>query len=159
MAIPKFTKGPRKAKNRVNQLIDWANRTKGSLGLGGLNNTNTAGGVVQTVSINQIRPQISKTYRQTGIGVNRRARTTAAAGAATTIVCNLYDQNGVEQLTGDESGITVYCFVSDGSANLNAAVPRLRDNEDVIVTLLPFSPSENRWYMVFAGFQPSEDCS
>lgn len=58
----------------------------------------------------------------------RRARTTAAAGAATTIVCNLISNEGTELTSGLGSGITVNCNIS-GSGNLNAAMPYLNDDD------------------------------
>ncbi len=75
----------------------------------------------------------------------RRAITTAAAGAATTITANLYDEDGAEQTTGDESGLTIYCSVI-GGGNLNAAIPRLEDNDDIWVAKLPYSSEADRWY-------------
>ena len=75
----------------------------------------------------------------------RRAITTAAAGASATITANLYDSSGVEQTTGDEAGITVYCTVT-GSANLNAAIPLLANDTDIFVTQLPYDSTTNRWY-------------
>jgi len=87
----------------------------------------------------------------------RKAITTSAAGASTTITANLYNDNGVEVTTGDGAGITVYCFVV-GGGNLNAAVPRLEDNDDIYVALMSFPDAVSRWYCVSPVFQASQDC-
>ncbi len=86
----------------------------------------------------------------------RRARTTAAAGAAATIVCSLYDSNGVEQTSGDEFEVTVYCTVT-GSANLNEAIPALENDMDIFVTLQPYNTTTWRWYCVQI-FQSMDNC-
>ena len=81
----------------------------------------------------------------------RMARTTAAAGATQTIVCNLAGQDGVEITSGLGSGITVGCKVS-GDGNLNAAIPRLADDDDIFVVNL-----NGEWWCTTV-FQTSEDC-
>lgn len=87
----------------------------------------------------------------------RRAITTAAAGSGNTITANLYDSSGIEQTEGDESNITVYCTILGGSA-LNSALPYLQDNTDIFVTKLPFSETEQRWYLIGAPFQNWDIC-
>jgi len=62
----------------------------------------------------------------------RRAITTQAAPADTKITANLYDNTGTEVTSGLGSGVDVYCSVI-GGGNLNAAVPRLEDNDDIFV--------------------------
>lgn len=62
----------------------------------------------------------------------RRARTTAAAGAAATIICNLLDSNDVEITSGDEFNVTVYCDICGGNS-LNAASPLLADDDYIDV--------------------------
>ena len=81
----------------------------------------------------------------------RRARTTAAAGAATTIACNLIDNEGSEIAAGLGSGITVNCNIS-GGGNLNSCIRRL-DNDDY----LNVEWVAGKWY-ASEGFQTSEDC-
>uniref|UniRef100_A0A6H1ZN82 Uncharacterized protein n=1 Tax=viral metagenome TaxID=1070528 RepID=A0A6H1ZN82_9ZZZZ len=81
----------------------------------------------------------------------RRAITTAAAGAGATITANLYNSAGVEQTTGDESGITVYCSICGGTA-LNAALPLLEDNDDIFIISLPYSAEADRWYCISLFF-------
>ena len=71
------------------------------------------------------------TVRRVGIpvmgGFMRLAQTTAAAGAATTITCNLIGYDGNEITSGLGSGITVNCRIV-GGGNLNNATPRLTDD-------------------------------
>jgi len=87
-----------------------------------------------------------------GGGQVRLARTRAAAGAAQTIACNLVNNSGSE-LTGAELGsnITVYCRVC-GGGNLNAAIPRLADEDYIFVTNI-----NGAWWCTTV-FQTSEDC-
>ena len=67
----------------------------------------------------------------------RRARTTEAAGADRKIKANLYGiTDGLEQETGIESDVDVWCTIT-GGANLNAAIPLLEDNMDIFVIWLP----------------------
>ena len=112
----------------LNELLRWYNQNRGILG-------------------NLFR----RNPRHIGSGTQvRRAITTAAAGAAQTIVCNLYDSSGIEQTTGDEAGITVYCIVT-GSANLNEAIPALADDTDIFIVQLPYDNAgtvEQRWYCI-----------
>jgi hypothetical protein len=103
----------------------------------------------------QVRNKINSPVIRYGIG--RRARTKAAAGSGSTIVCNLYDLNGVEQTTGDESGITVYCDIIN-TTDLNLAVPRLPNNFDITIELHPHNATEDRWRCTTAIFQKSKDC-
>lgn len=88
-----------------------------------------------------------------------RAITTEAAPAAANITCNLYDDTGTEITSGTGSAIEVYCSIIGGTA-LNAAVPRLEDNDDLFVVSLPYNngtATENRWYCT-SLFQASQDC-
>lgn len=90
----------------------------------------------------------------------RRAITTAAAGAGNTITVNLYDSNGIEQTSGDESNITVYCTIVGGSA-LNTAIPRLENDTPIEVIQHPYWNEgivEQRWYCAGLPFQASEVC-
>ena len=85
-------------------------------------------------------------------GTIRRARTRAAAGAGATIACNLFEVNGTTEITsGDESNITVNCEICGGSA-LNAAVPRLANNDEIAVY-----KQGGSWYCTTV-FQTSQDC-
>jgi hypothetical protein len=92
-----------------------------------------------------------------GINGVRRAITSEAAGAATTITANLYDSEGNEITAGDGFGITVYCSVI-GGGNLNAAIPRLENNDDIYVCQLSFDDENTYWYCVSPVFQASQDC-
>jgi len=93
----------------------------------------------------------------TQYGIVRRAKTSEASGANNTIACNLYDQDGVEQVAGDESNITVYTTVNDGGGNNEDAAPVFRDDEDIFITLLPFNATTDRWYHL-QGLSPFELC-
>jgi hypothetical protein len=86
----------------------------------------------------------------------RRAKLTASAGAGNTITANLY-KNGVEQTTGEEAGVTVYCDVADGESDLNICIPRLTSGKEIKVVKLAFDNSgtvEQRWYCTNTIFQP-----
>lgn len=76
----------------------------------------------------------------------RRARTTAAAGAATTIVCNLIDNEGNEIAAGLGSGITVNCNIS-GGGNLEDCIRSLADDDYLNVEW-----QAGKWYAT-EGFQ------
>lgn len=85
----------------------------------------------------------------------RRVISTEAATNNNHITCNLYNSNGVEQTSGDESGIEVYCSICGGSA-LDEAIPRLQDNKDLFVVKLPYDNAgtpEDRWYCISTIFQ------
>ncbi len=102
----------------------------------------------------QVRNDINTQVR---LGITRRAITTEAATANNHITCNLYNIKSVEVTTGDEADIEVYCSIIRGTA-LNAALPRLENNDDLFVTLLPFSSTESRWFCL-SLFTGSEVCS
>jgi hypothetical protein len=145
----------RKFNNLVRRI---ARLEKTANGTGRVTISQTGTGQVMDVSMNRTRPKLAK--RRSQLGIIRRAKTTQAAPALETITANLYDYRGVEQTTGPESGVTVYCTVVDGGADLNASLPRYRDDEDIFITLLPFDnlgTPELRWFAPFP-FQPSEDC-
>jgi hypothetical protein len=74
----------------------------------------------------------------------RRARTTAAAGAATTIVCNLIDNEGNEIAAGLGSGITVNCEVSP-SGNINDALPCFANDDYLFAEWIA-----GKWYYAAA---------
>jgi hypothetical protein len=86
----------------------------------------------------------------------RRAITTAAAGAGATIKANLYNNAGVEQTSGAEFNVDVYCTIIGGTA-LNAAAPRLENDDDIFIVSLPFSATAKRWYCV-SLFSGTRDC-
>jgi len=82
----------------------------------------------------------------------RMARTTTSAGGATSIVCNLIDNDGeTEILSGLGSGITVYCRITEG-VNLNEALPRLANDDYIFVQNI-----SGKWWCTTI-FQASEDC-
>jgi len=82
----------------------------------------------------------------------RRARTTAAAGAAATIVCNLLDSKDVEITSGNEAGVTVYCDIC-GGGNLNSAWPHLANDQDIVVF-----KHNDKWRCLW-GFQKVSVCA
>ncbi len=86
------------------------------------------------------------------LGRTRRARTRAAAGAATTIACNLINpRDGLEITSGLGSNITVNFDVA-GGGDLNSCIPRIPNDFDITVTNI-----EGVWYCTTI-FQTSEDC-
>ena len=82
----------------------------------------------------------------------RRARTTEAAPAATNLTCNIILNNDVEAGVGELGyNIEVYCSIV-GSANLNAAAPRLANDDYLFVQNI-----QGKWWCVTV-FQATEDC-
>jgi hypothetical protein len=81
----------------------------------------------------------------------RLAQTTEDAPGDDNIACNLLDMSGTEITTGLGSGIDVYCKISGGAA-LNAAIPRLSDNDQIFVTNI-----QGKWWCTQV-FQTTEDC-
>jgi len=104
----------------VNVLIDRLNT---------LSKITTGGGI--TVQTSPMGVHLHSQAIRTGSLV-RRAITTQAAPADTKITANLYDLSDTEITEGADSGIDVYCDIT-GSANLNAALPYLADNQDITV--------------------------
>jgi hypothetical protein len=81
----------------------------------------------------------------------RLAQTTEDAPGDDNIACNLLDMSGTEITSGLGSGIDVYCKIAGGSA-LNAAIPRLSDNDQI-----PVFHANGVWYCSQV-FQTTEDC-
>lgn len=77
----------------------------------------------------------------------RRAYCSGPAGAGKTIDANLDSTSGT-LLTGPA---TVNCNIS-GGANLNAAVPRLEDEDEILITKIG-----GKWYCLTV-FQASQEC-
>ena len=157
----KFTGGHASARRKLNQLRSEVDALLKSLTTGRVLTTHTAGGSVSDLSMHQTRPRIAKQRRSSGIGINRRARTTEAATANDHITCNIYDSKGIEATSGDEFNVEVYGLLVDAGTALNTSIGKLRDNEDIVATKLPYDNSgtvEYRWYCT-GLFQPYEECS
>lgn len=86
----------------------------------------------------------------------KRAVTTAAAGAGTTITADLIKSDGTQDTAGPGHNITVYCSII-GGGDLDEAIPRLELNDELYVVELPYSSTEKRYYCV-SLFQASQDC-
>ncbi|MBW8017101.1 MAG: hypothetical protein FVQ82_13025 [Planctomycetes bacterium] len=95
------------------------------------------------------------------LGQARRAKVTEDAGIGSTITANLYHATtGVEQTTGDEAGITVYCNISGGTA-LNEASRLLGNGDGIEVKLFPYDNAgtvEYRWYCPEGFDVVTEEC-
>ncbi len=84
----------------------------------------------------------------------RRAKLTASAGTGNTITANLYDSSGIEQTTGDEAGVTVYCNINKTQdepfgTHLSSCIPRLYSGQEITVVKVPCQiedQTEYRWY-------------
>jgi len=82
----------------------------------------------------------------------RMARTTEAAGASTSIKCNLIANNGETEITsGLGSGITVYCRATLNE-NYSAAMPRLASGDYLFAQNI-----SGKWWFVTV-LQASEYC-
>lgn len=152
--INKFTQGNAYTVQRLNEIVTALNSLNNFSGDACIRVTRSTNGYTFNLDHDQVNAIVIKGGKSTG--VIRRAITTEAAPAATNITCNLYDSNGTEITTGEGSAIEVYCSVI-GGGNLNAAVPRLEDNDDLFVVSLPYSSTEVRYYCV-SLFQASQDC-
>ncbi len=89
----------------------------------------------------------------------KRAITSEDAPASDTITANLYTSKGIEADSGTGFAVNVHCFISGGT-DLNSAIPRLEEDDDLIVAKLPFDSAGTlikRWYCL-SVFQASEDC-
>ncbi len=84
----------------------------------------------------------------------RRAKLTASAGTGNTITANLYDSSGIEQTSGNEAGVTVYCNINKQQpapfgTHLSSCIPRLYSGQEITVIKLPCrvdNQTEYRWY-------------
>ncbi len=84
----------------------------------------------------------------------RRAKLTTSAGTGNTITANLYDADGIEQTSGDEAGVTVYCNInkqqpSPFGTHLSSCIPRLYSGQEITVIKLPCRVDNQtvyRWY-------------
>ena len=151
--IEEFTNGPDDIKDRLNQMIREIAGLKKIVGSPYINVNRMSSGTTISLNTNKVRELFPMSNRV------RRAITTEAAGAAVTITANLYGTDGIEQETGDEAGVTVYCTVT-GGANLNEAIPALVNDADIFVVKLPYDNAgdvEYRWYCLQV-FQSMDNC-
>lgn len=96
----------------------------------------------------------TNTVRWVGTPLSNRvrlARLDGSPGAGLTINCNLFDAENAEITSGLGSGITVNFKISRGSA-MNAAFPRLVDNEDIFVENI-----HGKWWCT-QTYGTTEDC-
>ncbi len=148
MRISKIPKNKPVIGKDLEDLIDKVNAHSNMTGKGGISVTNTTRGT----SIVGMQ-SVFKKFKV------RRAITTQAASARTFISANLYNNKGVEVTEGAEFGVNVHCSIA-GDTNLNAAIPRLENNDDIFVAKMPYSSAGSivqRWWCV-SIFQASEDC-
>lgn len=153
MKVSKLSRNKPVRGKDLDSLIDAVNRSSNITGRRGVYIKNTPTGIALwgVMSAEEAKDTLTAKVR--------RAITTQAAPAATYITANLYDSSGIEITSGDESAINIHCSVI-GGVNLNAAVPRLEDNDDIFVAKIPYaSASEvvNRWYCINL-FQKSQAC-
>jgi hypothetical protein len=156
--IAPFTQGNAMTIRRLNQIVEAVNRVNNFTGDQCIKITRGRDGYTISLVMDQVNARIIKN-RGGGSGGVYRAITTEAAPAATNITCNLYDSTGTEITSGEGSGIEVYCSII-GGGNLNAAVPRLEDNDDLFVVNLPYkngTATESRYFCT-SLFQASQDC-
>lgn len=158
ITIQKFTQGNPLTVQRLNELVSALNRINNFSGDACIKVKRCEGGYSIGLDMDQVNARIIKGGNTPGTSV-LRAITTEAAPAATNITCNLYDSTGTEITSGTGSAIEVYCSVI-GGGNLNAAVPRLEDNDDLFVVKLPYkngTATESRYFCTTL-FQASQDC-
>ena len=153
--IDEFTTGPDNVKDRLNQIIDEIENLRKITGSDYINVNSVFGGKTVSLNTNKLRELFP-----TSTGGVRRAITTAAAGAAATIVCNLYDSNGVEVTAGDEFEVTVYCEITGTDTTLDEAIPALEDDMDIWIQQSNYDNEgtpELRWYCIQI-FQKMDIC-
>jgi hypothetical protein len=88
------------------------------------------------------------------VNLVRRAKLTSGAGTGNTITANLYDSSGIEQTSGNEAGVTVYCNInkqqpSPFGTHLSSCIPRLYSGQEITVIKLPCRVEDEtvyRWY-------------
>jgi len=123
-----------------------------------VSNLSGRGGIVATKGLSGITLYAHQKPSSTGFGIIRRAKLTQSAGADDTVTANLYDDNGAEVAEGEGYNITCYGIIMGDTTQLNSAVARLESGKDVLVTELPYSDEDTRWYIVGSPFQKSHDC-
>jgi len=158
MPIKRFTKGPAETVAALNQIVELVNQLEKISGDEFINIGKSGGSTALRFNLNKLKERLG-VFSGSGSGEIRRAKLTASAGATATITANLYNSAGVEQTTGDEAGVTVYCDIHGGTV-LNAAIPRLATGEIIKVAKLPFLNGtilEQRWTCL-TEFQASIDC-
>ena len=136
------------------------NQTKGDAYI---NVKNINGGTVIGLNIEAVRRRIPKRSISFGstLGIIRKAKCTADAGAGLTITADLFDYNtGELQTTGNEVGVIINCRISGGS-NLNEATPRIEEDDVIFVSKNNSwngTETEALWDCVTV-FQGTEDCT
>lgn len=157
--IREFMSGPINAIHKINEVIRAVNSLNNVYGDNFIKINRTSAGLTIGLNWSEVLSRIPSGGGGGGKDI-RRAKLTANAGSGNTITANLYNSAGVEQTSGDESGITVYCTIVGGTA-LNVAVPVIGDNQDIFVVKLPYDNSgtvEQRWYCTTI-FQTEPACS
>lgn len=153
--INRFTQGNPETVRRLNQLVDALNSINNFVGDGLIKVQRSPNGYAFSLNMDGVNARIIKQRGGSGGTQVRRAITTQAAPAQIYITANLYSEStGLEQTTGDESGISVYC--STMGANLDVCIPRLKDNTDIWVAQFNYNVSGTptaRWYMIGQVFQ------
>lgn len=159
--LKKFTSGPAEFIQKLNDIVDIVNILQKISGDTFIKINNNSAGVNFGLDFNTLKARLGVIGGGGGSGSEiRRAKLTASAGEGNTITANLYDSSGVEQTTGDEAGITVYCNINaqtgESGIHLFSCIPRLYEGQDVLVALVPVKiPDPNhygdylldmRWY-------------
>jgi len=143
--------------NKMWNKVDILDRMRGD---GLINVQRVGGGITIGLNLQTARRRIAHQSESDSYYTLRRAKCTADAGSGSTITVNLYNAaTGIEETTGDESGITVYCNISGGSA-LNEASRLLAIGSVIFVSRSVYDNAgtpETRWYAV-EGFDVTEEC-
>lgn len=159
MAIQPLRSGAAAVVNTVNQLVATVNSLSNMGTDGYIKVSRSPAGISLALDVNKLHERHPHGGSGSSGGGIQRAITTEAAPAAANITCNLYDSTGTEITSGTGSAIEVYCSII-GGGNLNAAVPRLEDNDDLFVVKLPYkngTATESRYFCTTL-FQASQDC-
>lgn len=125
-------------------------------GDGFINIKRSGAGTTIGLNLNELIRRVSRPKPEDGdFGKAIRATCTQDAPSGNTITANIFLPDGTEG-----TAVTVHCNISNGT-DLNGAIPRLEDNDEIFITQSVFDNTGTpvfRWYCV-SNFQATEDCT
>jgi len=158
-----FVEGDPELVRKMNEIIQVVNNFNKMTGDTYVQCNRSENGTIIRTNIDAILARVP--WKPGGYGgLYRRAKVIAAVGANDYFTANLYHvTTGVEQTTGNEAGVTVYCNISDPSdtgLGLNSCVRLLSVGDIVEVVKHAYDNAgtpEYRWYAV-EGFAAFKEC-
>jgi len=141
--ITKLQHGPAAAIAKINEIIDVVNGLDRMTGDGFITIKSGRHGKSIGLALDVLRSRIAKQGGGFG-GVERIAYCSEDAGADNIIAAELDEVDG--------EAIEVTCLIAQGGTALNAASPRLIDEDPIFVVLVG-----ETWYCT-SIFMPTDDC-